>query len=103
MDQKEAIELLGCSRATLWRRIKTGEIYRIELAHTRTVYVTLESLMRCKHPGPQFYLKDLESEKALRSRAQELVRRFPSVVKQHRDLLESRMSVAPDPLPSQEE
>jgi len=103
VDQGEARELLECSRATFWRKLKAGELHRIELAGAgRTVYVTLDSVMRIVNSGPQFVLKDLESEEALQRRAQELVRRFPSVVKAHRDL-PGRMPAAPDPLPSQEE
>jgi hypothetical protein len=103
VDQQEARELLECSRATFWRKLKAGELHRIELAGGgRTVYVTLDSVDRCINSGPQFALKDLESEVALQRRAQELVRRFPSIVKPHRDL-PGRMSAAPDPLPSPEE
>lgn len=102
VDQAEAIDLLGCSRSTFWRKIRSGELHRIELAGGgRTVYVTLASIDRCLNDGPQFILKSLEEEAALLSRAQELVRRFPKIIKPHRDL-PGRMLAAPDPLPSQE-
>jgi hypothetical protein len=101
VDQKEAMSILGCSRATLWRRIKDESLYRIHVTGSRTVYVTLESVMRVKNPGPQFVLKDLESDEDLRRRAESLVKRFPRVFKQHRDLLVGRIP-ARDLLPSQE-
>lgn len=102
VDQKEAIKLLDCSRATFWRRIKAGSLYRINVSGTRVVYVTLESLVRCKNPGPQFELKYLESDELLRKRAETLVRIFPKTIKQHRDLLVGRIP-AHDLLPSQAE
>ena len=100
MDQKEAREILGCSRATFFRRIKDGDLHQIHVADDRTVYVTLQSLMDYKTRGPQFQLKKLEPDDVRELKEKHIRLRFP----QYADGLDlPEPCPGPDPLPSEEE
>lgn len=77
VDQREAREILECSRATFFRRIKAGLLHQIHVTNTRTVYVTLDSVMESKNSGPQFQLKKLEPEATRELKQQHIRLRFP--------------------------
>jgi len=80
VDQKEAMKLLGCSRSTLFRRIRKSDVIQIHVAGTREVYITLDSIDRYLHRGPQFQLKELEPDKVRKRRRAELKRWFPHIM-----------------------
>jgi len=81
VDLAETIELLGKSRATVFRLLAASELIKVDVGGTRTLYITLESIERYKHSGPQFLLKELEPEPVRKRRRIELKKRFPHIVK----------------------
>ena len=81
VDLPEAIELVGKSRATVFRLLKAGELTKIDVGGTKTRYVTLESIDRYKNHGPQFMLKELEPDSVRKKRRTELKRWFPQQFK----------------------
>jgi hypothetical protein len=81
VELAEAMELTGKSRATVFRLLSSGELVKIDVNGTRTLYITLESIERYNNHGPQFELKELEPEPVRKRRKIELRKRFPHLVK----------------------
>jgi hypothetical protein len=100
VDLKEARELLGKSRATIFRMIGEGKLMRVHVKGYQKSFVTLESVER--NQGPQFQLKLLDDDKERMLRRKELEERFPHIYPpRRRD--RTRQGQHPDRLPSSEE
>jgi hypothetical protein len=81
VDLKETMEVLGKSRATVFRLLKKSDLIQVPVAGTRTVYITLESIERYQKRSPQEALKVLEPDSARAERQEHLKKRFPQVFK----------------------
>ena len=69
VDLPETIELLGKSRATIYRLLTDNNLIRVSVRGTRTLYITLDSIERFKilvPPHPKFptdiYSVDLKDQ-----------------------------------------
>lgn len=74
VDLKEAQELLGKSRATIFRMLQSGVLVPIHVMGHHESYVTLESVERCQ--GPQFQLKLLDSANSRKAKQREIKKYF---------------------------
>lgn len=98
VDLKEAQELLGKSRATVFRMLQNGVLVPVHVVGHHQTYVTLESVERCQ--GPQFQLKQLDGAKAQAARRREIQKYFSDALTRRN---RSRPGQPPDRLPSSEE
>ena len=79
----EAMSILDKSRATVFRLLNSSELIKVDVAGTRKLYITMESIERYKNHGPQFELRELEPQSVLNRRRRELAKRFPLLFKEH--------------------
>jgi len=101
VDLEEAMELLSKSRATVFRMLSAGDLTRVHVVGTRTLYIDIGSIRDKVLDGPQFRLKGLEPMSTRKKRQMALCERFPHIFKGRPNLpLELD---ALDPLPSGEE
>lgn len=100
VDLPEAQELLGKSRATLFRMIRDGRLTKLRVSGYQESFVTLESVERCQ--GPQMALKMLDDDSVREERKTELRKRFPHVFTSLQDQCDRPRSHqnGPDRLPS---
>ena len=91
VDLQEAMELMGKSRITIFRQIKAGNLIQVYVHGDPRLYVTLDSIERYRHGGPQIKVKLLENtafpedDTQRRLRDREIRKRFPHFFKSRPD------------------
>jgi hypothetical protein len=87
VDLDETMELLGKSRATVFRMLNIGILIRVPVIRTRTLYITLDSIERSKNPTSNLmpYPSDtyypVETEQQKEDMKREINRWFGRVLK----------------------
>jgi hypothetical protein len=108
VDLHEAMELLGKSRATVFRMMTADILIRVPVRGVRTPYITLDSIERSKNPTPEFLATQTDNHYPLKTLSQELAAQ-QEVQKRFGHILTSRPSLPQlslpflDPTPSSAE
>lgn len=82
VDLRETMEILGKSRATIFRMLSDSTLIRIAVRGRRTLYITLDSIERSKKPMPEFIASPTDNYYLIETEVQrerlkkEIARRF---------------------------
>lgn len=85
VDLNEAMKLLGKSRATVFRMISKGLLVKIDVGGSRKLYLTLDSIDRCKRAPGCISVADIfcnEPIEVARRRRSELAKNHPEIFTQ---------------------